>query len=255
MSFAGRVAVVTGAAGGLGIATVEAFLREGARVAGVDVAAAGPAVAAPSGTEHLYLPCDVSQGPAVAAAFAAIRDRWGRVDFLINNAGVLSYGRVTEASEEEWDRTMGVNVKGAFLCAKHAIPLMPDATGVVINVASVQAFVSQPRVAAYTTSKTALLGLTRSIAVDYAPGIRCHAVCPGTIETPMLWNAAAQSPEPAEIYRELRGIHLAGRLAQPAEVAALILFLCRHEAAFMTGQPIRIDGGIGLSVGGSKCET
>ena len=252
MNFTGKVAVVTGAGAGLGAAVAAAFRREGARVASLDLVPNSPNPAAADASERLYLSCDVSDGRAVADAFAAIKARWGRVDFLVNNAGILSYNRVTETTEEEWDRTFAVNVKAAFLCAKQAIPLMPESKGVVVNVASVQAFVSQPKVAAYTTSKTALLGLTRSIAVDYAPGIRCHAICPGTIDTPMLQNAAAQSPDPEAIYRELRSIHLAGRLGQPDEIAALILFLCRDEAAFMTGEAIRIDGGLGISVGGSK---
>ena len=124
--------------------------------------------------------------------------------------------------------------------------------GVVINVSSVQAFVSQNRVAPYTTSKTALLGLTRSIAVDYAPQIRCVAVCPGTVDTPMLRDAIKQSPNPDEVSMSACTCTRSSASATPDEIAELILYLCSDKAGFITGQPIRIDGGLGLSIGGSK---
>ena len=117
---------------------------------------------------------------------------------------------------------------------------------------SVQAFISQQNVAAYTTSKTALLGLTRSIAVDFAPAIRCVAVCPGTIDTPMLRDAIQLSPNPAAVLQECNDMHLSGRIGTPEEVAALIGFLAGDSAGFMTGQAVRIDGGLGISIPGSK---
>jgi NAD(P)-dependent dehydrogenase (short-subunit alcohol dehydrogenase family) len=175
------------------------------------------------------------------------------VDILVNNAGIQHYGTVTETSEQEWDRVLGINLKSAFLCSKAAIPsMMARGRGVIINVASVQAFLSQHRVAPYTTSKTALLGLTRSIAVDYAPQIRCVAVCPGTVDTPMLRDAVQLSPNPQEVLDECNQMHPVKRIATPDEVADLILFLASDKAGFITGQPIRIDGGLGLSIGGSK---
>jgi NAD(P)-dependent dehydrogenase (short-subunit alcohol dehydrogenase family) len=120
--------------------------------------------------------------------------------------------------------------------------------------ASVQSFLSQERVAAYTTSKSALLGLTRSIAVDYAPKIRCVAVCPGTVDTPMLRDAIQLSPDPDAILKECYDMHPMQRIGTPEEVAELVMFLCSDKAGFITGQPIRIDGGLGLSIGGSKQE-
>jgi NAD(P)-dependent dehydrogenase (short-subunit alcohol dehydrogenase family) len=150
---------------------------------------------------------------------------------------------------------MNVNVKGLFLAAKHAIPWMQrKGRGVVVNVASVQAFVSQKNVAAYTTAKSAILGLTRSIAVDYSPDIRSVAVCPGTIDTPMLRESFALSPDPEEVMRECAEMHPAGRIGTPEEVAALILFLAGDKASFITGQAFRIDGGLGITIGGSKRE-
>jgi len=248
--FQNRVAVVTGGAKGIGAATVRAFHRDGARVAALDVEAATEL-----GERALFVRCDVSKEREVQAAFEKIKQQFGGVDYLVNNAGIQRYSAVTETSEDEWDLVLNVNLKSAFLCAKHAIPLMlARGAGVVVNLSSIQAFVSQNRVAPYTTSKTALLGLTRSIAVDYAPKIRCVAVCPGTVDTPMLRWAIEQSPNPQEVLEECNRMHPVQRIAQPEEIAELILYLCSDKAGFITGQAFRIDGGLGLSIGGSKRE-
>jgi len=124
--------------------------------------------------------------------------------------------------------------------------------GVVVNVASVQSYITQEKVAAYTTSKAALLGLTRSIAVDYGPSIRSVAICPGTIDTPMLQEAIQESPDPAAVLQECNEMHLTKRIGTAEEVAALIGFVSSEKGGFITGQSIRIDGGLGISVGGSK---
>ncbi len=254
-TFKGTVAVVTGAAKGMGAATARAFHREGARVALLDVDESGRALATAFGRRGLFLRCDVSKGAEVEGAFRAILRRFGGVDVLVNNAGVQRYSTVTDTSEEEWDLVLRVNLKSAFLCSKYAIPsMLKRGKGVVINLASVQSFLSQQRVAPYTTSKTALLGLTRSIAVDYAPKVRCVAVCPGTVDTPMLRWAIEQSPNPKEVLEECKRMHPMNRIATPEEVAELILYLASDKAGFITGQYFRIDGGLGLSLGGSKRE-
>ena len=251
--FAGQVAVITGAAKGIGAATAQAFQREGAKVALLDLDPAGEELARSLGKAATFIRCDVSQSADVDAAFKAIAQRFGFVDVLVNNAGIQHYGTVTETSDEEWDRVISVNLKSAFLCAKRAILLMASRPrGVVINLASVQAFVSQTQVAPYTTSKTALLGLTRSIAVDYAPKIRCVAICPGTVDTPMLRDAIAKSPDPNAVYQECVAMHPVKRVGTPEEIAELVLYLSGPHAGFITGQAIRIDGGLGLSIGGSK---
>lgn len=255
MQFENQLAVVTGAAKGIGAATAAAFYREGAKVALLDVDESARSLAASFGPRGLFVNCDVSSGRQIADAFEIITSRLGDTRYLVNNAGIQHYGTVVDTPEAEWDRVMGVNLKSAFLCAKHAIPQMLKlGGGVVVNLASVQAFVSQNKVAPYTTSKTALLGLTRSIAVDYAPQVRCVAVCPGTVDTPMLRDAIKQSPNPDEVLQECHDMHPVKRIATAEEVAELILYLCSDKAAFITGQPIRIDGGLGLSIGGSKRE-
>lgn len=256
ISFEGKVAVVTGGAKGIGGATATRFLEDGASVAIIDVdEARGQRRAEEYPDRGLFIQADVSKSSEVAIAFDRITDRLGGVDYLVNNAGIQRYSTVTETSDEEWDLVMNVNLKSAFLCARAAIPsMLARGGGVVVNVASAQALHSQANVAPYTTSKTAMLGLTRSIAVDYAPSIRCVAVCPGTVDTPMMAWSANQSPDPSAVYDEVKRMHLSQRIAKPEEVADLILYLCSDHAGFMTGQPVRIDGGLGVVLAGSKRE-
>ncbi len=253
MRFDDHVAVVTGAAKGIGAATAALFAKEGARVALLDADPDGAATATDLDGDHLFVRCDVSDGATIESAFETVREAFGGIDLLVNNAGIQRYGTVTQTSEALWDEVMNVNLKSAFLCAKQALPSMVErGRGVVVNVASVQSFITQANVAAYTTSKTALLGLTRSIAVDYAPNVRSVAVCPGTVDTPMLRWAVNESPDPDEVMREVNEMHPVKRIATAEEVASLIGYLCSADAAFITGQAYRIDGGLGLSIGGSK---
>jgi NAD(P)-dependent dehydrogenase (short-subunit alcohol dehydrogenase family) len=253
--FASKVVVVTGAAKGIGQATARLFHTSGALIALLDVDDSAAQIARSFEARGHFVDCDVSDAQSVRAAFDSIIDRFGGVDILVNNAGIQHYGTVTDTPEEEWDRVLAVNLKSAFLCAKYAIPsMLSRGGGVIVNLASVQAFVSQQKVAPYTTSKTALLGLTRSIAVDYAPTIRCVAICPGTVDTPMLRGAIQQSPNPQEVLEECNQMHPVKRIGTPEEIAELVLFVCSSKAGFITGQPIRIDGGLGLSIGGSKRE-
>jgi NAD(P)-dependent dehydrogenase (short-subunit alcohol dehydrogenase family) len=253
MQFQDRVVVVTGAAKGIGEATARVFAREGAKVALLDVDDAAAQLAERIENGAKFFGCDVSRHDHVRTSIDAVARDLGEISVLVNNAGVQTYGTCTETDEDLWDRTINVNLKSQYLCAKFAIPsMLRRGGGVVVNLASVQAFVSQHNVAAYTTSKTAILGLTRSIAVDYAPQIRCVAVCPGTVDTPMLRNAIQESPNPQEVLDECNAMHPVGRIGTPQEIAELILFLASDKAGFITGQPIRIDGGLGLSIGGSK---
>ena len=250
MEWKNKTVIITGGNKGIGAAVVSLFLEAGARVAILDRDAE-------SGFETIdslfYSVCDVSVESEVEQAMDAVYARFGSIDILVNNAGIQRYGTVTETSAALWDEVMSVNLRSYFLCCHYALPyMMKNGSGIIINVSSVQAFHSQPKVAAYTTAKTALLGLTRSIAVDYAPAIRCIAICPGTIDTPMLRDAILESPDPDAVMKECEDMHLLQRIGKPEEVAELIRFLCDDKAAFMTGQAIRIDGGLGIVIQGSK---
>ena len=249
MRYQDRVAVVTGGSKGIGGATSEAFLAEGAKVAVLDVE---PPAFMAAGDRLLFIKTDVARGEQVKAAFEKIRSSFGGVDVLVNNAGIQRYGTVVDMSEAQWDEIIGVNLRSYYLCSHYAIPSMLErGKGVVVNVASVQAFVSQAKAAAYVTSKCGVLGLTRAIAIDFAPHVRCVAVCPGTTDTPMLQWAVNQSPDPAAVLQECNDMHPVGRIARPEEVADLILYLASDKAGFITGQPFRIDGGLGIQIGGS----
>lgn len=253
MPYNDRIAVITGGAKGIGAATARAFARLGAKVVVLDIDETASELVRSLPVPGLFLRCDVANSADVARCFGQIQSSLGDTSFLINNAGIQTYGTAVDTTEADWDRTINVNLKSAFLCSQAAIPqMLRRGGGVVVNLSSVQAFVSQNKVAAYTTSKTALLGLTRSIAVDFAPTVRCVAICPGTVDTPMLRDAINLSPDPAEVLAECNDMHPVKRIGTPEEIAELILFCCSESAGFMTGQPIRIDGGLGLSIGGSK---
>ena len=253
MSFENVKVVVTGGAKGIGGACVKAFMEGGAKVCILDIDQAGQEFADTLGDNTFFIHCDVSKEDEVKTAFKKIEKKLGAVEVLVNNAGIQRYSTVTETTEEEWDLIMNVNLKSAFLCSKYAIPMMLEKKkGCVINVASVQSFISQKNVAPYTTSKTALLGLTRSIAVDYAPNIRSVAVCPGTVDTPMFRNSIQESPNPDEVLEECNEMHLVKRICSSEEVGELITYLASDKAGFITGQAIRIDGGLGVTIGGSK---
>ncbi|MEO8712459.1 MAG: glucose 1-dehydrogenase [Parafilimonas sp.] len=250
MNYHNKTVVITGGAKGIGAATAALFFDAGANVVVLDVAEDS---SNKKNERWMFLQCDVSNETQVKTAFENIAKQFDSVDFLVNNAGIQRYGSVTETTTDEWDLVMNINLKSFFLCAKYALPFMQQKQkGVIINVASVQAFLSQQKVAAYTTAKTAILGLTRSIAVDYAPHVRCVAVCPGTIDTPMLRESIALSPDPEEVMQECIDMHLTKRIGTAKEVAELIMYLCDDKAAFITGQAIRIDGGLGITIAGSK---
>jgi NAD(P)-dependent dehydrogenase (short-subunit alcohol dehydrogenase family) len=253
MSFKDKVVVITGGAKGIGGSSSKVFHNAGANVCILDIDENGREFAKELGGKTLFIQCDVSNEDQVKKAFAKIVEERGDIDVLVNNAGIQTYGTVTETTEEEWDRVMNINVKSAFLCSKYALPsIMKKDKGCVVNVSSVQAFITQNNVAGYTTSKTAMIGLTRSIAVDYAPNIRCVAVCPGTTDTPMLKESFALSPDPDEVYQECVDMHLTKRIGTSEEVAEFITYLASDKATFITGQAFRIDGGLGITIGGSK---
>jgi NAD(P)-dependent dehydrogenase (short-subunit alcohol dehydrogenase family) len=252
MRFEGKVAVVTGGGSGLGQVTAEAFAREGAAVAVVDVnLERAEAVAhgiVERGGQAIAVEADVSRDADAQRIAAETVRALGGIDYLFNNAGIQTYGSVVETDEATWDRTLDVNLKGIYLVAKYSIPeIARRGGGAIINTASVQGLASQPRVAAYTASKGGVIAMTRTMAVDHAAqNIRVNCICPGSIDTPMLrWAADLFAPDdPQGAVQEWGKLHLLGRIAKPEEVAQAVLFLASDAASFITGAPLIVDGGM-----------
>lgn len=253
ISFEGKRAIVTGATSGIGKAVAIQMLEAGATVIGIGRDADKIIEELEAYPDRLFfVPCDLRIHADIKKVFNQIGEKFGFVDVLVNNAGVQTYGDVVSLDEETWDYTMDVNLKSIYLCSKYAIPLMEQSSHpVIVNVGSVQGFVSQRQVAAYAASKEALHGLTRSIAIDYAPRIRCVAVCPGAVWTPMLENDIAGFEDKEAIIEETRNIHLLKRIATAEEIANFITFLASEKASFATGHTYRVDGGIGLKIEGT----
>ncbi|MDE2951799.1 MAG: glucose 1-dehydrogenase [Chloroflexota bacterium] len=256
MRFEGKVAVVTGAATGIGRAAALAFGREGASVALADVNAeamheTARAIEAAGGSSLAVL-ADVSRGEDARRIAADAVDRFGGVDYLIASAGIQTYGTVVDTDEDTWDRTLAVNLKGVYLAAKYCIPeMVKRGGGAIVNVASVQGLQSQPNVAAYAASKGALIAMTRTMALDHAADrIRVNSLCPGSINTPLLRFAAdTYSPEdPLGAIEEWGKLHALGRVGQPEEMAEVALFLVSEAASFMTGATVVADGGLTIGL-------
>jgi NAD(P)-dependent dehydrogenase (short-subunit alcohol dehydrogenase family) len=243
-----KVAVVTGGGQGIGAACVEALVEAGSRVAVLDVnAGTGQEIASRLGKAVSFFQCDVGLSADVGKTFAAIRERMGDPTLLLNNAAIAKYASFMDVTEEIWDETLRVNLKGTYLCSRAAIPgMLRSGGGSIVNMASVQAFQSEYGISAYAASKQGMLGLTRTIAIDCAPLVRCNAVCPGCIDSPMLQISVQGKKEEEEARKNL---HLLRRIGQPEEVAELVLFLLSDRSAFITGQAYRLDGGMGSWIG------
>jgi NAD(P)-dependent dehydrogenase (short-subunit alcohol dehydrogenase family) len=247
---AGKTAIVTGGAAGIGRACALALAREGARVAVADVAEAGGADTAAAigagGGEAFFRRADVGVTADMRDLVRATVDRWGRLDVMVNNAGVAISGSVTEISEEDWDRVLAVNLSGVWRGMRFAIPeMLKTGGGSVINTSSVQSVVGFRGWAGYAASKGGINSLTRQAAMDYAAqGIRVNAVLPGTILTPMNERIMASAPDPSRVERDWLSLHPVGRLGRPEEVAGLVVFLASDESSFITGELIRVDGGL-----------
>jgi NAD(P)-dependent dehydrogenase (short-subunit alcohol dehydrogenase family) len=244
--FADQVVLVTGAGRGIGRALADAFAARGARVAANDLTPVNldPAlrpIEARGGQIRAFL-ADVASKPAVQAMIEEVREAWGRIDILINNAGVEPHAPLLALDEWDWDRTLAVNLKGPFLLTQSVGRVMVEqGGGSIVNLASIagRAHGLKDR-AAYVASKLGLIGLTREAARELAPyNIRVNAVCPGVIETEM---TARLREDPAMMERWLAEIPQ-GRLGQPQDVVGLVLFLCSPAAGYLTGQAINIDGG------------
>jgi len=239
-----KTAVITGAGRGLGAAVAELFAAEGATVVAADVdlpkAEGTAARIVAGGGEALALATDITSARDAEMLMDITAQRFGGLDVLVNNAGIASQGTVCDVGEEQWDRVMGVNLKGAYLCSRFAVPHMErGGGGSIVCIASASAVIGQMGQVAYNVSKHAVVGLVRCMALDHAEAkIRVNAVCPGVIRTPML---EALSKEQLE---ELEAMHPLGRIAEPEEVAQLVVHLAADESSFSTGGVFLVDGGL-----------
>lgn len=251
---AGKVALVTGAGGGIGQGIARRFAAEGAKVGVLDVHAAGVQQTMDQLHDENAIPlvCDLRDPNQVRDAVAQLRTAFGPINVVVNNAAVMPAGRLHETALDDWDRVFDVNVRGVYLVCREVIPdMIANGGGSIIHMASITGVLGLPGIAAYSATKGALIALTQAMSTDYAPlGIRVNAVSPGTIDSPMLHDFLAQQRDPAARRAEFDAMHPIGRVGTIDEVANVFVFLASDEASFVTGANYRVDGG--LSVKGEQ---
>jgi NAD(P)-dependent dehydrogenase (short-subunit alcohol dehydrogenase family) len=258
--FSGKTALVTGGAMGIGGAVAELLAARGASIAIVDRAEKEAAALAKAitdkGGKAIAVMADVSKAADVEAAVARAVSAFGGLDVVSNNAGIQRYGTAESTSEAEWDEVMNVNLKSIYLVCHAAIPHLKARKGAIVNMASVQGFATQKGVFAYTTGKAAVVGLTRSLALDLAAfGVRANAVAPGSVDTPMLRWAIGLDNNPEALMKTVHAMHPLGRIAKPSEVAECVAFLASARASFVTGITLICDGGLLLPISGAPADS
>ncbi len=249
MKLEDRVAIITGAAKGIGWGVAKVFVQEGARVVVVDWdAPVGEKTAAElcqAGGEAIFVSCDVSQEEQVQAVVAHALQVFGRIDILVNNAGVGVYKPFMEASRADWDKALGVNLMGQVLCSRNVVPHMQaQGKGAIVNISSVHSFQTVNGVAPYATSKGGVFALTHAMAIDLGPVIRVNAIAPGWVYTPLIQSIFDSYPDPAAQQKEVERRQVMKRIGIPEDIGYAAAFLASDEASFITGTQLFVDGGL-----------
>jgi NAD(P)-dependent dehydrogenase (short-subunit alcohol dehydrogenase family) len=244
----GKIALVTGGGSGIGRATALVFAREGAKIVIADVVVSGGEetvrLIKAAGGEAVFVKADVSKAADVEALIKQTVDTYGRLDCAFNNAGIEGdMASTVDCTEENWDRTVAIDLKGVWLCLKYEIPqMLKQGGGAIVNTASVAGLVGFSGLPAYVAAKHGVNGLTKTAALEYAKaGIRVNAVCPGVIKTPMVDRLFSSQPHAGEAIAALEPV---GRLGKPEEIGEAVVWLCSDAASFVTGLPMAVDGGL-----------
>ncbi len=243
--FQNKVAIVTGGSFGIGRAAAIAFAQRGAKVVIADCVEDSETLTAikSTGGEAIFIKCDVSGDANVKMMIDQVIENYGRLDYAFNNAGVEGLSALThECTNDNWEKTIGINLKGVWLCMKYEIPhLLKQSKSAIVNNASIAGLVGFPNIPAYVASKHGVIGLTKNAALEYAKsGMRVNAVCPGVIKTPMIDRFTGKNKEVEKQFESMEPI---GRMGRPEEVAEAVVWLCSDAASFVTGHAMPVDGG------------
>ena len=251
MRLEGKAGVVTGTSKGLGREILRALCAEGAKIVALsrnaELGQAGVDEAVAAGGNAVFQQGDVTREKDIVRAVERCTEEYGSLDLMVSNAGILGEGRLHETTNEQWDELVAVHLTGTFWCCKHAVEAMRarGTGGSIVTVGSILSFTGDGYLAAYTAMKAGVLGLTKAIAIDYAAdGIRCNCVCPGDMETPMIQQYFDGTDDAVAARAEMEAAYPGKRIADPAEVAAAVLFLCSNESSFVNGAPILVDGAL-----------